>query len=218
MGARRAAPPPPRARRPHKPTGASLVVIIAVAAAFCGVMILHLVRSDLNPLREVMSHYANGSRGWVMSVVFYAFGVSALALGFRMRTGIDRVGVTRPIPWLLMLSGVGMIAAGVFEVDRPLAPQTVQEVIHSNSAVAAFVMLVVAMLLVSLACRSDARWWTVRWGSLGLSLAAAVSAVATQFARGSTWSGSVQRVLAGSVLAWMVLITLHLRSRAFRTP
>ena len=86
MGDRRANPPPPRARPPHKPTGASLVVIIAVAAAFSGVMILHLVRADLNPLRDVMSHYANGSRGWVMSVVFYAFGVSALALGVRMRT------------------------------------------------------------------------------------------------------------------------------------
>ena len=70
-----------------------------------------------------MSHYANGSHGPVMSVVFYAFGVSALALGFRLRTAIDRRGVTRLVPVLLGLAGLSLIAAGVFEVDRPLAPR-----------------------------------------------------------------------------------------------
>lgn len=213
---RRQAPPP--VRPVHKPTGASLVVIIAVAVAFSGVMILHAVRSDLDPLRDVMSHYANGSKGPLMSIVFYAFGASALALAFRLRTAIDRSGVTRAFPLLMALAGCALIAAGIFEVDRPLAPQTVQEVIHSNSAVAAFVMLIVAMLLFSLACRSDERWWSLRWASLGLAVTAAVAAVATQFARGSTWSGGVQRLLAGSVLAWILLTTLHVRGKKFHAP
>ncbi len=42
---------------------------------------------------------------------------------------------------------------------------------------AAFVMLVVAMLLFSLACRGDDRWWSVRWVSMGLALTAAGAAV-----------------------------------------
>ena len=174
------------------------------------------MRSDLDPIRDVMSHYANGSRGPIMSVVFYAFGASALALGFRLRTAIDHPGVTRPFPLLMALAGVALILAGVFEVDRPLAPQTVQEVIHSNSAVASFVLLIVAMLLFSLACRGDDRWWSVRWPSLGLAVTAAVAAVATQFAKGSTWSGGVQRVLAGAVLGWILLTALHVRGKHFR--
>ena len=208
---------PARPARPvHKPTGASLIAIVAVALAFTGVMVLHAVRSDLDPIRDVMSHYANGSRGPIMSVVFYAFGASALALGFRLRTAIDHPGVTRPVPPADGPGRGGLILAGVFEVDRPLAPQTVQEVIHSNSAVASFVLLIVAMLLFSLACRGDDRWWSVRWPSFGLAVTAAVAAVATQFAKGSTWSGGVQRVLAGAVLGWILLTALHVRGKHFR--
>ena len=32
----------------------------------------------------------------------------------------------------------------------------------------------------------------------------------------STWSGAVQRVLAGAVLAWLVLVTVHMGRKAFR--
>jgi Protein of unknown function (DUF998) len=126
-----------RSRRPvHRATGASLVAVICVAVTFCGIMVMHAVRSDVDPLHDVMSHYANGSRGVVMSIVFYTFGACALALGFRLRTAIDHPGITRAFPVLLALAGLSLIIAGVFEVDRPLAPQTIQEVLHSNSALA----------------------------------------------------------------------------------
>lgn len=181
-------------------------------------MVMHAVRSDVDPLRDVMSHYANGSRGPVMSIVFYAFGATALALGFRLRTAIDHRGVTRAFPVLLSVAGASLILAGVFEVDRPSAPQTIQEVIHSNSAVAAFVMLIVAMLLFSLACRADERWWSVRWVSLGLAMTAALAAAGTQLLGGSSLSGAVQRVLAGAVLAWFLLTATHVRRKAFGAP
>jgi hypothetical protein len=205
----------PPERPVHRPTGASLVAVIGVAVAFVGVMVMHALRSDVDPLQDVMSHYANGSNGPVMSVVFYAFGATALGLAIRLRTAIDQRGVTRAFPVLLALAGLALLAAGVFEVDRPLAPQTVQEVIHSNSAMAAFVMLIVAMLLFSLACREDERWWRLRWPSLALALAAALAAIGTQLAGGSNWSGAVQRVLAGSVLAWFLLTAIHVRRKAF---
>ena len=211
--------PPRPAHRPwHRPTGASLVAVVGVAVAFVGVITMHAVRSDVDPLRDVMSHYANGSRGPVMSVVFYAFGAAALALGVRLRTAIDHGGVTRAFPVLLSLAGASLVLAGVFEVDRPLDPETIQEVIHSNSAVAAFVMLIVAMLLFSLACRTDERWWSVRWMSLGLAITAAVAAAGTQLLAQSSWSGAVQRVLAGAVLAWFLLTATHVRRKAFGAP
>jgi hypothetical protein len=199
----------------HRATGASLVAIVAVAVSFCGVMVLHAVRSDLDPLGEVMSRYANGANGPLMSVVFYAFGVAALALAFRLRTAIAHRGVTKGFPALLALAGVSLLAAGVFEVDRPLAPQTIEEMIHSNAAVATFVMLIVAMLLFSLACRDDDRWWRFRRKSLVLAVTAAAAAVATQLSGGTSMTGAAQRVLAGVVLAWFLLTAFHVRSKAF---
>ena len=195
--------PPPPVRRA---TGASLVAVIGVAVTFVGIMVLHGVRSDVDPLRDVMSHYANGDRGPLMSVVFYAFGLSALALGVRLGTAIDRRGVTHAVPALMVLAGLGLVVAGVFEVDRPDAPGTLQETIHSNAAVAAFVMLIVAMLLFSLACRDDDRWWSLRWVSTGLALTAAASSVAAQVARSSGSSGAMQRLLAGAVLVWFLVV------------
>ena len=104
----------------------------------------------------------------------------------------------------------------MFEVDRPLAPHTIKETIHSNAAVAAFVMLIVAMLLFSLACWGDGRWRSVRWPSLALAVAAASAAAGTQLAAGSSWSGAVQRMLGGAVLAWFLLAATHVRRKAFR--
>ena len=76
-------------------------------------------------------------------------------------------------------------------------------------------MLVTAMLLFSLACFGDDRWWSVRWISLGLAAAAAMAAVGTQLAGGTGLSGLVQRVLAGAVLLWMLLTAIHVRRKAF---
>ena len=199
----------------HRPTGASLVVLLGVAVAFCGVMLLHAISSDVDPIREVMSHYANGSHGRYMSVVFYAFGVTAIAMGFRLRTAIRWHGLPRIVPGLLGLAGVSLIASGVFEVDRPLAPQTMEETIHSNAAVAAFVMTIVAMLLFAVATRDDPRWRSFRWIAASLAGLAALAAAGTQLAGDRVGSGAVQRVLAGSVLAWFLLTALHLRTKAF---
>jgi hypothetical protein len=212
--------PSPRSgqRVEHRPTGASLVVVICATVTLAGITVLHVLRSDIDPLHDVMSHYANGSDGPVMSVVFYAFGVSSLALAFRLRTAIDRRGISGTFPYLLGLAGILLITAGVFEVDRPDAAQTIQEVIHSNSAVAAFVLLIVAMLLFSLACWRDDRWWSVRRVSLGLAVLGACAAAGTQLAKGTGYSGAVQRVLAGAVLAWVVLTTVHVRRSSFGAP
>ena len=103
------APGEPTSTSVHRPTGASLIAVIGIAAASVGVTIMHAARSDVDPLRTVMSHYANGSRGPVMSVVFYAFGATAIALGFRLRSAIDRHGVTKAFPVLLWLAGASLI-------------------------------------------------------------------------------------------------------------
>ena len=205
-------------RPPHKPTGASLIVLICLGVTAGGILFLHLVRRDLNPLHDVMSHYANGPDGPLMSIVFYAFGVSAIAMGVRLRSGIDRRGVTRPVPWLLVLAGSSLLVAGVFEVDRPTDPETAGEVIHSNTAVAAFLLLVGAMVLFAIACRHDERWSSMRWSSLGLAVIATGAAMATQLGRGTGTAGGMQRLLAGAVLVWLVLVAMHVRRASFDAP
>jgi hypothetical protein len=203
--------------RKYRATGASLAAILLALLCFGAVMVLHVVRGDIDPLRQVMSEYANGSHGPIMTVVFYAFGLSSLALAFRLRRAINRPGITVLFPVLLALAGVGLIASGVFEVERPLVPDTIEEVIHSDASVFSFAVLITAMLLFSLACRSDSRWWTFRWTSTTLAVAAAAAAMATPLTQQTGWSGAVQRMLALTVLLWFLLTALHVRGKAFRT-
>jgi hypothetical protein len=201
----------------HRPTGASLISIVLALLCFGGVMLLHVVRGDIEPIRQVMSEYANGSHGRVMTIVFYAFGLCSLALAFRLRRAIKLRGITRPFPVFLLVAGIGLIASGVFEVERPLVPDTLEEIIHSNASVTAFVLLVASMLLFSYACRTDARWWPFRWTSTTLAVAATAAAMATPLSAGTGWSGAVQRLLGLTVLLWLLLTALHVRSKAFRT-
>jgi len=200
----------------YRATGASLVAVLLAIACFGAVMLLHIMRGDIDPLRQVMSEYANGSHGRVMTTVFYTFGLAALALAFRLRRAIDHRWPTVLMPVLLAAAGVGLIASGVFEVERPLVPDTLEEVIHSYASVAAFVLLITAMFLLALACRKDARWWSFRWAAAALAVAAAVLAAATPTSAGTGWSGAVQRLLSLAVLLWFLLTALHVRGKAFR--
>jgi uncharacterized membrane protein len=205
----------PSTRSPHRPTGASLAALVGIGVAFVGVAVLHVVRADLDPREAVMSHYANGSAGPIMSLVFYGFGAAALALAIRLWTAIDRHGVGRLFPPLMAAAGVAMLLAGVFEVDRPDAPQTTGEVIHSNSAVAAFVLLVVAMAVFTVASGHDERWRGFRTRSAVLTAVATVGAIGAKVSTGTSWTGAVQRVLAGSVLLWFLLVAHHVRTERF---
>ena len=49
---------PPPASRPahpeHRATGASLIAVICIGVTFVGIMVLHGVRSDLDPLHDVI--------------------------------------------------------------------------------------------------------------------------------------------------------------------
>jgi di/tricarboxylate transporter len=200
----------------YRPTGASLVAIVLALSCFFGVMLLHIFRGEVDPVRRVMSEYANGTHGLIMTVIFYAFGLSSLALAFRLSRAIDSRWAAILIPVLLGAAGVSLIASGVFEVERPLVPDTLEEVVHSNASVTAFVLLITSMLLFSVASRGDARWRNFRLTSTILALVAAAAAVATLLTAQTGWSGAVQRLLALSVLLWLVLAAFHLRSKAFR--
>jgi hypothetical membrane protein len=204
------------ALRRHRPTGASLAAIILAALCFGAVMLSHIVRGEIDPLRRVMSEYANGSHGPIMTVVFYAFGLTSLALAVRLLRAFEHRRTARLISLLLALAGVSLIASGVFEVERPLIPDTLEEVIHSYASISAFVVLVSAMLLLSHETRRDPRWWTFRWPSTALAISAAAAAAATPLTAQTNWSGGVQRVLGLTVLLWFLLTALHVRGRVFR--
>lgn len=209
-------PAPTRLQRLVRPPyGASLSVLVFAALCVVGVVGLHLARPDLDPLQHVLSEYANGPFGVVMTVVFYAVGIACVALGWRLRTALSWRGVTVVVPGLLVAAGIGMVAAGAFEVGLPSAPESPAETIHSLASIGAFVALVAAMALFAWACRGDPRWVAFGPAAAALALLAIVAAAASPFADGTQWTGVAQRVLAGTVVVWLLVTARRVRAVAF---
>ena len=166
------------------PYGASLIAMVLAVLCVGGVAALHVVRPDLDPLRHVLSEYANGPLGPVMTVVFYAAGVACVALGWRLRSALAWHGPAVAVPPLLIAAGAGMIVAGVFEVGLPDEPERVAETVHSLASIGAFLALVGAMVLFAWACGYDHRWRSFRPVATGLATLAVAAAAVSPLADG----------------------------------
>jgi hypothetical protein len=197
-------------------TGLSLAAILLVTACFAAIVLLHAVRTDLDPVRQVMSEYANGRFGWFMTAAFYAIGLACIALALRLGRAIVRRPLSVVVRVLLGLGGLGLILAGIFEVERPAVPDTIEEIIHSDATLAAFTLVITAMLLFSVLCRWDPRWHDFRGVATALAIVAAVAGAFSPFAGQTTWSGLAQRVLGATVVAWLLICAWHIRFNGLR--
>ena len=209
----------PRTQPPQgsgRATGVSLAAIVLVLACFGAMVLLHVVRTDLDPVRQVMSEYANGRFGWFMTAAFYAMGLACIALAVRLGRAMMRSRLSVAVRVLLGLGGLGLILAGVFEVERPAVPDTVNEIIHSDATLTAFTLIITAMLLFAIVCRRDPRWSDFRVIATVLAIIAAAAGAFSPFAGQTTWSGLAQRVLGLTVVSWLLLCALHIRFGGLR--
>lgn len=134
-------------------------------------------------------------------------------MSLRLPRAAPRTGAARTVSALLAVAGVGLITAGLFEVERPMVPDTLAEVVHSYAAIASFVMLVAAMVLFAVVCRGDPRWQgffptgAMSPGDRGLrSLAAAAVGlgVLSVALHDTPTAGLGQRLLWVVLVAWLV--------------
>ncbi len=93
--------------------------IVAAALVVASLGALHLLSPEFDPSWRVVSEYANGHYGWVLSLMFacWALGSWALALAMRpyMTTLAGRIGLV-----FLAVSGAGEALAAAFDINQPL--------------------------------------------------------------------------------------------------
>jgi Protein of unknown function (DUF998) len=78
---------------------------------------LHVLSPAFDPSFRMVSEYALGHYGWVLSLLFLAWGVSAwalaVALWLQVNTRAGKVGL-----WLLVIAGLGEAMASVFDITH----------------------------------------------------------------------------------------------------
>ena len=148
----------------------SIAAIIGYQALLLVVIVL---RPDLNPARKPVSEYAIGRHGWVMVLAFLAAAVSYGSLFVALRPAVR--GVTGRIGrGILGACALGTVGVGVFvadPVETPLTELTTTGTLHVMFGLSALLLLPFAALLINLdVARTDpAAAPVLRW-TAGLPL------------------------------------------------
>jgi len=159
---------------------AARLAIAAAAAALLLLASLHVLSPEFNPAWRMVSEYAYGHYGWVLALMFAAWGVSSWALTVALwaeaRTRTVTVGLV-----FLTLAGGGEALAAMCDITH--------DTLHSLAGALGTLGLPIAALLVSVNLSRTDRWsvakrtllWTANltWVSVALLAATFVLLIAT---------------------------------------
>ncbi len=88
------------------------------------VLALHGLDRGVSVTDGYASEYALGDWGWLMHTAFYAIGLGSIAIAIGLRATLAK-GKRAALSWtLLVIAGIGLIAAGTFDTDPTGATAT----------------------------------------------------------------------------------------------
>jgi len=155
-------------------TPAARVAIAASVAVIVLLAGLHVLSPEFDPSWRMVSEYALGQYGWILSLMFIAWAVSSWALAFALRSQVKTLAGKIGLGFLIA-AGVGEAMASVFDINHPL---------HGLSAMIGIPSLAIAAMLVSVSLSRTEPWsaakktllWTANltWVSIVLMIVALI--------------------------------------------
>jgi len=128
---------------------AAWLAIIMTAATILLLASLHVLSPEFAPSWRMVSEYALGHYGWVLSLMFLSWGISswalAVAIWSQVKTKAGRVGL-----WFLVVAGLGEAMASVFDVTH--------ETGHGIAGLLGVVGFPIAALLLSVSLGRVQEW------------------------------------------------------------
>lgn len=191
----------------------AIVAICCLVYSALALVLLHLLRPDYSPVSHMISDYAVGRYGWVMTTWFIGMSIGCLmlALGLK-RSGPNTIPATLGSV-LLGVASVGLLVSAAFPTDLDNAPTTQTGNIHTISFLVNIASILIATVLTSLSFGSHPRWRSYR--ATALTLAALVlAAFVIQFLtlhRGAPY-GLANRLFVALLFLWLFATSIRLRS------
>ena len=192
----------------------ALLALVGIAVKFLTIAAFHFLRPDVNPVLEPISNYGVGSYGFLLTVADIGSILATFALVFGLYLGIWPPGRSYVGLFLLGLCGVSELLAGIFPIDIG-GEATTAGTIHNIVGNISFFCFPIAAILLSLRMGKDEQWRSLRRPALALSIVVVLTVILTiaGFNLGIGF-GVTQRVANVTVLVWMLVVALHLRSVA----
>ena len=198
------------------PPVAATIAIGAAAASAISLLALHVLSPEFDPSWRMISEYANGQYGWLLTVLFVTWAVASWALAVAVMpiwaTWLGRFGLL-----FLVFAGVGEMMGGIFDLNHRL---------HGMAFAIGVPSLTLAAVLVTLALRRngvDIPMWPAHlsWISfvlMAVSMALFIASLArvgidvaaqtgplAQLPEGVTaYNGWANRLLVGASYLWLI--------------
>ena len=147
---------------------AAWLAIAATIAALLLLAVLHVLSPEFSPAWRVISEYALGRYGWVLSLMFLCWGVSSWALALAIRFQVRGIGGAIGLLFLVTAGG-GEAMAAAFDVTHPIG--------HGIAGLLGVIGFPIAALLLSLDLRRNESWRSKAKGLLWLANLSWVSVV-----------------------------------------
>jgi hypothetical protein len=199
------------------PSVAATIALAAAAASAISLLALHVLSPEFDPSWRMISEYANGRYGWLLTVVFVTWALASWALAIAVMpiwaTWLGRFGLL-----FLVLAGVGEMMGGIFDLNHRL---------HGMAFAIGVPSATLAAIVITLALRRhgfDIPLWPAHlsWISVALmavcmalffaSLArvgmdvSAQSEPLAELPRGVTaYNGWANRLLVGASYLWLIV-------------
>jgi uncharacterized protein DUF998 len=146
---------------PSAPTRSNLLAraAIALSVTFLALLaLLHFLEPEFDPSWRMISEYELGRSGWLMTIAFFAWGGSVLTLTTAVSPSLNTTGGTVGHWWMLLI-GVALFAAGIFEPYPITNPSpTVTSTLHNLSGVIVIMTFPIAASLVARSLAHHPNW------------------------------------------------------------
>jgi hypothetical protein len=206
---------------------AARVAIAATGAVLLLLASLHVLSPEFDPSWRVVSEYANGRYGWVLSLMFVFWALSSWALAVTLWSQVKGIDGKIALGFLIA-AGVGEAMASVFDINHPL---------HDLAGMFGVISLPIAAMLISVRLARTRAWstakhvllWTANltWVSLVLMVAALLIMIRGKTGAGHKMAhdgiavvGWANRLLVVAYCVWVVTVARHalqLRRRPSRS-
>jgi hypothetical protein len=157
-----------------------------------------------NMIKDSISSLALTSLGWLQIIGFLAIGLlieiytAGLLFNIKRSTGFH-LGIG-----LMVLFGFSMLLIGAFRTDPIGAERTVEGRIHGFTAMMAFWIFPLAILIIANSLKNDSKWqgffkYTLVTGILAIALGITIKVIPGSM----SWFGLLERVLVANMIFWV---------------
>ena len=151
---------------PNTAARAARITVVLAAVFLSILLLLHFLEPEFEPSWRMISEYALGRYGWMMSLAFFCWGGSVLALLIALWPSLQGVGGLIARGWLMLIVAA-LFGAGIFKTN-PITDTTTVSTANTLHTLCGAIVILTFPIVASLISVNLSRnpTWTQSRGQL----------------------------------------------------